>query len=401
MKKLLLLTMLLSILISCGGRKQVEKAVNSGNYDQAISNALNKLKINKNKKRKQDYIVMLKEAYYKVVERDLETIDHLKKDGNPEQYKSIYKIYTTLNARQEAIKPILPLQINGQVVEFKFNNYTNEIVDYRYKVSDYLIDKGLDLLDTKDKYKAREAYEIFNYIESINPNFEDVRQLMVEAHQTGTNYVIVTIENQTDQIIPVRLKEDLLKFDTYGLNQFWTAYHASANANANANANNDIKYDFAMKLQLRQINISPERINERQFVREKEIIDGWEYELDDNGNVVKDSLGNDIKVDKVVMVKARFLEFLQLKSTQVIADVVYIDLKYNELLDTFTIDSEFVFENIYARVRGDKRALNAEDRKILNYRRIPFPSNEQMVYDTGEDLKLKLRRILNKYTIRR
>ena len=393
MKKILLLTIFLSVLISCSGRKQVEKAVNSGNYDQAISNALNKLKTNKNKKRKQDYIIMLKDAYYKVVERDLEAINHLKKDSNPEQYKSIYEIYVKLNSRQEAIKPVLPLQINRKIIEFDFNEYTNEIIDYRYKVSDYLADKGLDLLDSNNKYNAREAYDIFNYIESINPNFEDVRNLMIEAHQTGTDYIMVNIENLTHQIIPVRLEEDLLNFDTYGLNQFWTVYHT--------NTSNDINYDYAMKLQLKRINISPEQIKEREILREKEIVDGWEYKLDNDGNVVKDSLGNDIKLDKIVKVKARFLEFVQLKSTQVIADVVYIDLKSNTLLDTFAIDSEFVFENIFAKVRGDKRALNADDRKILNNnRRVPFPSNEQMVYDTGEDLKRKLKDIITSYSFR-
>ena len=376
MKKLLLLTIFLSLLISCGGRKQVEKDVNSGNYDQAISNALSKLKTNKDKKRKRDYIVMLKDAYSKVVERDLETIDHLKKDGNPEQYKSIYEIYTTLDTRQEAIKPVLPIQINGQIIPFKFNDYSNEIVEYRYKVSDYLADKGLDLLDSSDKYNARKAYDIFNYIESINPNFEDVKQLMVEAHQTGTDYVMVSIENQTNQIIPSRLEDDLLNFDTYGLNQFWTVYHA--------NASNDIKYDYGMQLQLKRINISPEQIKEHEILREKEIIDGWEYKLDNNDNVLKDSLGNDIKLDKIVNVRARYFEHLQIKSTQVIADVVYVDLNSNQILDTFTIDSEFVFENIYATMRGDKRALETEDRKILNNRRLPFPSNEQMVYDTGD-----------------
>ncbi len=392
MKKTLLFTILLSVLISCGGRKQIEKALYSGNYDYAISNALKKLKSNKDKKRKREFIVMLEDAYQKAVERDLNTINQYKEDGNPEYYKSIYEIYTNLDARQEAIKPVLPLKVGKRIISFTFNNYNDAIIDYRYKVSDYLADKGLDLLDSGNKYNAREAYKIFNYIESINPNFEDVRQLMDEAHETGTDYVFVSIENQTHQIIPTRLEEDLLNFDTYGLNKFWTVYSSNTDAN--------LAYDYNMKLLLKQINISPERITERQFVREKEIVDGWEYQLDSDGNVAKDSLGNDIKLDKIVKVKARFLEFLQLKSTQVIADVVYIDLKSNELLDTFTIDSEFVFENLYARFRGDKRALTAEDRKILKHRRVPFPSNEQMVYDTGEDLKLKLKDIINSYHIR-
>ena len=387
MKRLLLLTILLSVLLSCGGRKQVEKALYAGNYDKAITNALNKLKTNKNKKRKQDYIVMLKDAYKKAMARDLETIERLKKDGNPELYKNIYETYVNLDARQEAIKPVMPLQINGRFIKLEFNDYSNSIVDYRYKVSDYMADKGLDLLDSDNKYNAREAYDIFSYIELINPNFEDVRQLMTEAHEKGIDYVAVSIENQTNQIIPRRLEDDLLNFDTYNLNKFWTVYHAGKDTNIN--------YDYAIQLQLKRINVSPERTNERQLLRERDIVDGWEYELDSDGNVAKDSLGNDIKIDKIINVKCRFFESVQTKSTQVVGNVVYIDLKSNQLMESFPIESAFVFENLYARIRGDKRALNAEDREILNNRRVPFPSNEQMVYDTGKDLKLKLKNIIN------
>lgn len=392
MRKLLLLSIVLSVLLSCGGRKQVEKALYSGNYDKAISNALNKLKTNKDKKRKQSFIIMLEDAYYKAVERDLEQIDRLKKDGNPEYYKTIYNIYTNLDARQEAIKPVMPLRIDRKVVDFEFNDYSSAIVEYRERVSDYLYEVGLGLLDSNDKYKIREAYKTYEYIESINPNYDKTRELMEEAYQRGLDFVIVSIENRTQQVIPVILEEDLLDFDTYGLNQFWTVYHSNEDTNIN--------YDFAMQLQLKQINVSPERINERQFVREREIVDGWEYELDENGNVSKDSLGNDIKIDKIVNVRCRFFEFEQFKSTQVIADVVYFDLKSNQLIETFPIQSEFVFENVYGRIRGDKRALNAEDRKIMRNSRVPFPTNEQMVYDTGEDLKLKLKDIINSYHIR-
>jgi len=195
LKKILLSVILLSVLISCGGRKQIEKALYSGNYDFAISNALKKLKSNKDKKRKREFIVLLEDAYIKAVESDLKKIHQFKKDKNPEYYKSIYKIYTNLDARQESIKPVLPLKVDNQNVPFAFNDYNDEIIDYRYKVSDYLADKGLDLLDTENKNNAREAFKIFNYIESINPNFENVRELMNEAHETGTDYVILKIKH--------------------------------------------------------------------------------------------------------------------------------------------------------------------------------------------------------------
>ncbi|MFD2917971.1 hypothetical protein [Psychroserpens luteus] len=393
MKKLLLLSVLISLLVSCSGRKQIEKAISHGNYDQAINDALQKLENNKDKKRKQDYIVMLEDAYYKVLEEDLQDVAHLKKDGNPEQYKMIYEIYLDLDARQNAIKRVMPLQINGVNLNLEFNDYTSEIVDYRYKTSDYLIDQGITLLDSEDKYNAREAYDIFSYIERINPNFEETRSLITEAHNKGTDYVMVSIENQTRQIIPQQLEADLLNFDTYGLDQFWTVYHAQQVS--------EVNYDFAMQLQLKQINISPEQVNSKQELKQKNIIDGWEYQTDNNGNVMVDSLGNKIKIDKIVNVRARYFEVNQFKSTQVIADVVYTDLKTNQTLDAFTIDSEFIFEHFYATIRGDQRALNNEEYELIRNRSLHFPSDSQMVYDTGEDLKLKLKDIINSYRMRR
>ena len=392
MKKLLLLTTVFLMLVACNTRKQVEKAVNSGNYDQAITTALDKLKNNKNKKRNKDYVLMLQDAYYKASERDLNTIEHLEKDNNPEAYQDIFELYSDLNRRQEAIKPILPLIVNGKKIPFEFNNYSDDILNAKENVSDYMYEKGIDLLESDNKRTLREAYNTLDYLEHINPNYENTRELLDEAHQRGLNYVLVSINNETQQIIPKRLEADLLNFDTYGLNKFWSVYHAVESR--------DIVYDYAMQLNLKQINLSPEKVSEREFLREKDIKDGLKYKLDSAGNVAKDSLGNDIKVDNIIRVKCRVLETIQFKSAQVIADVVYLELESNQILDTFTINSEFVFEHIYARFKGDKRALKNEDRNLTRNRHIPFPSNEQMVYDTGEDLKLQLKKIINSYTIK-
>ncbi|CAN0364955.1 unnamed protein product, partial [Ectocarpus sp. 4 AP-2014] len=140
---------------------------------------------------------------------------------------------------------------------------------------------------------------------------------------------------------------------------------------------------------------SPEQVKERQLVKEKLVKDGWKYQLDGNGNVMKDSLGNDIKVDKFTKVTCQFYEFTQFKATQVTANVNFVDLKSKQLLESFPISSEFVFEHIYANYQGDKRALEQDLLLFLDARSVPFPSNEQMVYDTGEDLKLKLKQIVS------
>ena len=391
MKKLVLYLAVVSLLASCVGKKQIERQLHSGNYDRAINNALKKLENNKDKKRKREFIVLLENAYVKVVDQDLNTIQHLKKDGNPEMYKRVFDIYLDLEARQNAIKAVLPLTIDGREIQLDFNDYSDEIVSYRSKVSLHFYEKAITSINSKRKSENRSAFRTLEYIDGINPNYKDIRELKEVAHFQGTDFIIVSIENQTRQIIPRRLEEDLLNFDTYGLDKFWSEYHG--------NIQQDIEYDYAIELQLKRINVSPERINEREFVRKRQVVDGWKYKLDTNGNVVKDSLGNDIKIDKIITIKCRYAEFNQSKSTQVIANVEFSDLKSDRLLESFPIDSEFIFENLYAIARGDKRALNDQDRDILKNERIHFPSDEEMVYQTGEDLKLKLQDIINSYTI--
>lgn len=391
MKKFLLATVLVSLLAACSGKKQIEKALHSGNYDQVIQNALKKLENNKDKERKQDFVVMLEDAFYKAVERDLNDINHLKKDGNKESLKLIYEKYINLNERQETIKPVLPLQIGGKTLKLKFKDYSDAIITSRNDLADYMYDKGLAMLESDNKSTLRNAYEVFRYIKNIYPNYENTESLMQEAHDRGTEYVIVSIENQTNLVIPQRLEADLLNFDTYGLDQFWMVYHA--------NADKSIDYDYAMHLQLKRINISADQLHERELLKEKEIIDGWKYKLDAAGNVAKDSLGNDIKIDNIINVRARYFEFNQFKSTQVIANVIYKDLKQDQVMDAFPIESQFIFENKFATIKGDKRALNRDELALLNNRKEYFPTDAQMIFDTGEDLKMKLKHIISSFRI--
>ena len=100
--------------------------------------------------------------------------------------------------------------------------------------------------------------------------------MLQEVHKRGTDFVFVALKNKTRQVIPKRLEKDLLNFDTYGMNDFWTIYHSRKQPS--------IHYDFNLELVFRDIRISPERIKDREIIREKEILDGFDYVVDANGN---------------------------------------------------------------------------------------------------------------------
>ncbi|PIB23882.1 hypothetical protein BFP77_16110 [Maribacter sp. 4U21] len=390
MKKILLYSVLV-LLCSCSGVKRTQEALNTGNYDRAIQRAIDNIAENKNKKGNQPFIAMLEEAYKKNTERELQHIKFLKKDGNPANFEEIYTTYSRLRSIQQQIRPLLPLQLfdENRTAQFTFKDYDNNLLAAKDKLSVYLYDNAVSLLENA-VYKAdyRKAYQDLKYLEELNPNFKDAVQKMDIAYRKGIDYVMVEMNNRTNKVIPVRLEEELLNLNTFGLNDLWTEYHT--------NKITDQEYDYVMEVAFQDINISPEQINERQIIKEKQIKDGFKYARDQNGNVVKDSLGNKIKIDNFKTVKADFYQFTQFKSAQVTGVVSFTDLRKQQQINQYPLASEFVFEHVYANYDGDKRALDNDLISLLQLARVPFPSNEQMVYDAGEDLKNNLKNILKR-----
>ena len=392
MKKLSLILALL-VLTSCGV-KQTQNLLSSGNYDDAIANSISNLRSNKDKKGNQDYVYLLEEAFAKAKERDLNSLNLWEKEKNPANSEKIYNTYLQLNNRQEKIKPLLPLKLlnEGRNAIFPFDNYNEQIVVSKNNLSAYLYANAKTLMATSDKMNFRKAYDDLTYLNEINPNYKNVVSMMEEARFKGTDYVCVYAKNETDKIIPARLQNDLLDFDTYGLNNKWTVFHGSKQKGTN--------YDYAMTIRFQNIFVSPEQIKEKEFIKERQIKDGQKKLLDANGKEVLDNTGKVVMVDNMIKVTARIFESRQLKSSQILAKVDYVDLRNNQLIQSFPLTSEFVFENIYATCKGDKRASDDNYYSYFDKRAVVFPSNEQMVYDTGEDLKIKLKELINRNTFR-
>lgn len=393
MKKRSLLLFTLLLLISCGV-KQTQSLLSSGNYDEVINNSISNLRSNKDKKGNQDYVYLLEEAFAKAKERDLNTINLLEKENNPANFEKIHNTYIALNDRQEKIKPLLPLKLlnEGRNAIFPFENYNDPIVESKNNLSGYLYANAKSLLSTYDKMNFRKAYDDLNYLNQLNSNYKNVMDLMNEAQFKGTDHVIVDTKNQTNMVIPNRLLNDLLDFNTYGLNSKWTVFHA--------NKQKGINYDYTMIINFREILISPEQIKEKEFIKEREIKEGQKTLLDANGKEVLDSAGKVVLVDNLKKVSVRIYEIRQFKSSLVTAKVDYIDFRNNQLIQSFPLSSEFIFENIYSTYKGDKRASDDNYYSYFDRRAVPFPSNEQMIYDTGENLKLKLKEIINRNKFR-
>ncbi len=387
MKKITITLLFIAFVFGCGV-KQTKSFVSSGDYDAAIDNATSSLRTNKERKGKQDYIYLLEEAFAKAKERDLRDVAFLKKEANPANFEKVYNTYLMMIGRQEKIRPLLPLNLikeNREAI-FPFEDYSDDLVKSKISLSNYLYTNAKALLITKDKMNFRRSYDDLAYLERINPNFKDARILMNEAAQKGTDFVHVYTKNETNMVIPIRLQNDLLDFSTYGLDDKWTIFHN--------NKQNNVKYDYGLLVNFRQINISPEQVKEREFVKERLVKFGTKRLLDAQGKTVLDEKGNAVVVDDMRTTQVSIYEFGQFKSAQVVAKVDYVDFRTNQLLQAFPLESTFNFENTYATFKGDRRAADDNYNPFFDRRAMPFPSSEQMVFDCGEDLKGKLKNII-------
>jgi len=390
--KVLSLLLVALTVVSCSTSKRTQTALNSGNYTSAINTSISKLSSNKVKKGNQKYIYMLEEAFAKNTDRELNQIDFLLKEGNAANYEKVYNTYLRLSSVQNRIQPLLPLNLieEGREAEISFNDYTNDILSSKEKLSSYLYTNATNLVKTAStKYDFRKAYNDFTYLDKLSPGYKDTKDKIEEAYEKGIDYVKVKAYNASDVVIPQPLEDDLLNFNAYGLNDLWTKYHT--------NPQKGTPYNYEMILEFVSINISPESINQKEIIKEKEIKDGQKYILDSNGNVAKDSLGNDLKEDKFIKVRSRFNRLAQYKEANITAKVSYFDLNTKQLVNSYPITSGFVFEHIYGNYTGDKRALDQDLLDISRRNAVPFPSSEQMIFDSGEDLKAKLKNIIVAY----
>lgn len=388
MQKTTLLFSILFLVLSSCGVKTTQSLLNDGDYDGAINRAVEALRTKKDSKGKQDYVYLLEEAFAKAKDRDLRSLELMIKEANPANAERVYNTYLQLNNRQEKISPLLPLPLLklGKNASFPFDNYSDRIVSSKIALTKYLYENASALMKSKNKMDFRKAYDDFTYLESLSPNYKNTQKLMDEAQFKGTDFVDVYAKNETEMVIPKVLQDDLLDFKTYGLDDKWTVYHNVKQKN--------VSYDYSLIISFRQILISPEQIKEKEFIKEKQVKDGVKTLLDSRGRPVKDSLGKEIKVDNYKLLRANVYEYRQFKSCQVTAKVDYVDLKTNQLVQTFPVSSEFVFENIYSTYKGNRGACDDNYLGYFDKRAVPFPNNEQMVFDTGEDLKAKLKDII-------
>lgn len=369
----------LAVVVTLSSCTVGQKAVYNADYDLAIAQLKRKLD---NKKVKDKHILLFEEAYAEALERDLKHIERLKLEGNPAHHREVLNLYTSIDKRQNMMKPYLPLYINseGRYAQVDHIEVNSEIAEYKNKAADYLYVKAQSTMARGQKKDARAAYNMYSDLLSIYPNYKDVSQKRSKAKTAGTDYVKFNTEIGRGLMLPPTLEWDIKQFSTQHLNRKWTVFHNNPKSN--------IDYDYEVILDIDQIIASPELVNTKTYRDEKRVKDGYEYAKDPKtGATLVNADGDKIKVDKYITVYADIVETIVRKEAQLRGRVNFIDLDSRRRLGSKAVNSAAVFENVVARANGDLRALSAESKRKIKNPVIPFPNDYELVLQAGETLK--------------
>jgi hypothetical protein len=377
-KSILLALAALLVLSACS---RPEKLLERGQYEDAISASIRKLSGKKNKKVK--HVKALEEAFQRATSADMREIAVLEKENRAENWVEINRIHRRIQMRQQMIEPLLPLYAkDGYKAEFKFVRIEDLELESKKKAADFYYSEGKKLLadaERGDKAAARKAYENFEDIQRYYKSYKDEDKLMLRAKDLGTVYVLFKMENDSRTILPKDFEREIKRISVKDLDAAWKTVHLNPEGN--------YKYDYTVTMRLTDIAVSADLVKEREYVDDKTIEDGWEYVLDNKGNVRKDSAGNDIKIPKKVLIKARVFETLQRKEAHVGGMLEFYDNTDREIVQTEPLAVDAIFENFAARYDGDKRALTEDSKKKIGNQPRPFPTSESLVLQAANLLK--------------
>jgi hypothetical protein len=379
MKKVIPFVFILTILMSgCGSSK---KQLQKGNYDAAIEKSVKQLRKDPGDNKQ---IAILEEAFRIANEQDNERIRFLKMEGKPSNWDEIYLVYKRLFDRQSLVRTVTPLSLNGRSVDFPYVDYMQEMVSAKRKAADFYFAHGNELMKNNLKDSYRQAYYEFLRAKEYIGDYEGVDNKIIEAKYQGMSRVFVSVQNKSILQFPKEFEQDLLTLDLPSLNSEWVEYHTQ-------NLNDNTQYDYFVNVIINNIAVSPDLTVPHDSVIKKDVEDGYSYQLDKNGNVMKDTARNDIKIKKYKTLQCALIESVQSKVCQIDGDIEVIQMNPNKVLKKDPLGARSTFEHISARALGDKQALNAQQLERTKSTLLPFPSDIEMVIKCSEALKQAIR----------
>lgn len=354
MKKFILLIMTMALLTSCAS---TEKMLENGDYEGLVALATRKLA---GKKKKDTYVTAIELGFEKLSQDKMAEIEKLKIKNTASAWESINRIAATMDKIQKMISPLLPLvSETGHRAHFEFISTTPIMVEATKNAAALYYTKLSALTSKADlgyKPAAREAVEIIDRINTLSSEYE-LTSLRKDMLEVGINKIWVTIEDRSYARLPRRAEDELFYIPVNNTRNNWNQFYTAIDEG--------FKPDYKVVFRIEDLYAEPVQIRniENNFYRE--VVDGWDYALDAKGNVAKDSLGNDIRKDRKLKVRATVVETIQTKRAYITGRMEVINMQSGNVSYSKNMVLDDCFTQTSRNYFGDERALDGRQRNRI------------------------------------
>jgi hypothetical protein len=368
-------------IISCS--KSGTKALEKGNYYEAVLQSVDKLKKDSDNSKA---LEVLPTAYRNAQEDFMRDIARVRNANQQFRWETILDYYNKLNKMQESIerctacRRIVSPQTYFQETEEARDNAAAE----RYVLGDDILRRN-----KLSKLDARVAFNHFEQISIFAPNYKDARNRMEEALNLGSVHVVVEQPKVNSRLYQYSNEyfqgkvEEFLRTNRR-INKFIRFYSPEEAKTVR------VKPDQVVRLEIIDFVVGETNIaTDRQNVTSRDSVKTGEATV--NGK----------KVSVYGKVAATIIKSRKAVRSRGLLSMEIFDYQTNKTLSREEIPGEFTWVNEWASFNGDERALTTSELNMTrNREQLPPPPQQLFIEFTKpiyDQVTSRIRRFYDKY----
>ncbi|MBK0381499.1 hypothetical protein I5M32_00880 [Pedobacter sp. SD-b] len=351
--KVPLIGLITSILVSCSSGK---KALQNGDYDKAVYTAINRLKSNPNKAKAKE---TLAKGYDYALKRHLARVADIKLTDDVFKWEGILNEYQSINSLANAVGDC-PVCMEAVPEPQKFIAETS---DAKYYAAEARYNNGSKLLLKKDRLDAKNAYFDFEKAEQLYPDFKDAQSMMDSAYYTALLRVVVEpvqvnsrLYKLSNQYFQDKIYEFMQNYERKSFVKFYTPQEAQTSK---------FRFDQVLSLNFDDFIVGQTYVKERiEDIKRDSIKIG----------VTKDSAKRPV----YTTARGKLTTFEKTVTSSGLLDFQIKDIN-GKIITREKMPGTFVWKDSWGTFKGDERALNDNDKILLN-RREGYPPAPQDLF---------------------